>query len=514
MCHQASQGSKLYIQNWYADDSSCLGRLLRIKEWFLSLLEQGPAFGYFAEPSKSIVIVKPHHGEAAKTIFGNLNVQVTTSGRFLGSYIGDPEGVSSFVRSRVSDWVDGVNCLAKAAKAYPQSAHSAFTRSLSCEWTYLQRVLEGNETEYTPLRDTIRHVFAPSLLGREVLDVEQDLLALPAKVGGLGLANPVTSAPDAHATSKRATEILQVAICTGAPVDMAHHIGQCRQVTSEVSRARDLQMTERSKVLRAALPRRQQRTLNRIVDGNASGWLTVLPLKQEGYDMSAVQFRDQLAIRYGQEPNAVPSHCDGCGAAFSLQHSLDCMNGGLIKRGHNDVRDVDARLADVAWGGVAVEPVMVPVQDGNNRPTLQADWLVRGVWEGDRVAYFDNRIVDADAPSYVRSNLSWNAVSNSAASFKKRKYKAAAEELRASFTPLVCSTDGALHTEYRAYQRRLAMRLASRWDKSYSNVMSWVPVRIHHQFAVFRAVDFRLRGSRRRLGGLAICDGVGLGVGR
>ena len=29
-----------------------------------------------------------------------------------------------------------------------------------------------------------------------------------------------------------------------------------------------------------------------IVDGNASGWLTVLPLKQEGYDMSAVQFRD------------------------------------------------------------------------------------------------------------------------------------------------------------------------------------------------------------------------------
>ena len=26
--------------------------------------------------------------------------------------------------------------------------------------------------------------------------------------------------------------------------------------------------------------------------------------------------------------------------------------------------------------------------------------------------------------------------------------------------------------------------------------------------------DLRLRGSRRRLGGLAICDGVGLGVGR
>ena len=55
------------------------------------------------------------------------------------------------------------------------------------------------------------------------------------------------------------------------------------------------------------------------------------------------------------------------------------------------------------------------------------------------------------------------------------------------------------------------MRLAMKWDKSYSTVMAWV--RNHHQFAVFRAVDLRLRGSRRRLGGLAIRDGAGLGVG-
>ena len=80
------------------------------------------------------------------------------------------------------------------------------------------------------------------------------------------------------------------------------------------------------------------------------------------------------------------------------------------------------------------------------------------------MAFFDNHIVDADAPSYVEANISWDAVANHASSAKKAKYGSAAEELRASFTPLVCSTEGVLHREYAAYQKRLACRLASKWQ--------------------------------------------------
>ena len=125
--------------------------------------------------------------------------------------------------------------------------------------------------------------------------------------------------------------------------------------------------------------------------------------------------------------------------------------------------------------------------------------------------HFDNRIVDADAPSYVRTFLGtpYPTVLPLPRRESTRRPQRSCEHPspRWSAQLMVHCTQSTVRIN-----GDFAMRLASRWDKSYSNVMSWV--RIHYQFAVFRAVDLRLRGSRRRLGGLAICDGVGLGVGR
>ena len=359
--------------------SSCAGRLRNIRKWLDRLIDQGEAFGYQVEPTKSIIIVSPDLVQQANDIFGDLNIQVATSARFLGGCIGEPDGVRSFVKERVETWVSSVNCLAAATRKYPQSAYCALNRSLSCEWSYLQRVVQGLEEEFAPLRDVILEQFAPAILGREVLPRGHKLLTLPVKYGGLALADPVHTAPQAYQNSRNATDILRNSIQSGNPVNVNDHSAHCRRITSQISRERDVISAEISQSILSDLPQLEERTLSRIVRGNASGWLTVLPLKREGYDLSSTEFRDQLAIRYRRQPLALPAQCDGCGKPFSLQHGLDCPKGGLIKRGHNDLRDSDAKLADMAFGGVVVEPIMVPEGDRTGQPALRADWLARGV---------------------------------------------------------------------------------------------------------------------------------------
>ena len=49
---------------------------------------------------------------------------------------------------------------------------------------------------------------------------------------------------------------------------------------------------------------------------------------------------------------------------------------------------------------------------------------------------------------------------------------------------VLCSTDGMLHREYAAYQKRMACRLASKWQKPFSAVMALVCS--HTQFPIFR----------------------------
>ena len=111
-----------------------------------------------------------HHCERkvfqpAEVLFKKLNVEVVLASRFLGGFVGSEEGVQDFVFNKVSFWIEAGKRLADAAVSYPQSAYSAFTKSLSMEWMYLQRVVSGLEELCIPLRRTIQNHLTPSLFG-------------------------------------------------------------------------------------------------------------------------------------------------------------------------------------------------------------------------------------------------------------------------------------------------------------------------------------------------------------
>jgi hypothetical protein len=67
-------------QPWYADDAGASGKFIEIRRFFRKLEEIGPDFGYFPEPSKSILVVRERNFEAAKIAFCDLGFKVTNKG--------------------------------------------------------------------------------------------------------------------------------------------------------------------------------------------------------------------------------------------------------------------------------------------------------------------------------------------------------------------------------------------------------------------------------------------------
>ena len=147
------------------------------------------------------------------------------------------------------------------------------------------------------------------------------------------------------------------------------------------------------------------------------------------------EFRDALALRYRKPLLDLSPFCDGCGAPFTVEHSLDCHVGSLVGRRHNEVRDAVGDLVSLAWGQMTREPVICessPVDPSS--VTLIADLQVRGVWQPWVDVLFNVRVVDTDAPSYC--DRSPQAVLGSAEAEKKRKYLEACLARHAGFTPL------------------------------------------------------------------------------
>ena len=79
-----------------------------------------------------------------------------------------------------------------------------------------------------------------------------------------------------------------------------------RQATHVANRDR---ATTATKQLAAKLPAAQSRSLTLASEKGASSWVTALPLSCHGFVLHKAAFRDALCLRYGWQPQSLPSQC-------------------------------------------------------------------------------------------------------------------------------------------------------------------------------------------------------------
>ena len=138
---------------------------------------------YFVNPSKTWLIVKDNHLSMAKELFSGTGVNITTEGK---QYLGAALGTEAFEEDKVKEWTSKIKHLSQIAKTQPHAAYSALTHGLSSEWTFLFRTIPNITDLVEPLEQ------ASFITGKpDINNAERELLALPTRLGGLGLTNPM-----------------------------------------------------------------------------------------------------------------------------------------------------------------------------------------------------------------------------------------------------------------------------------------------------------------------------------
>ena len=141
---------------------------------------------------------------------------------------------------------------------------------------------------------------------------------------------------------------------------------------------------------------------NKKNDGNSSSkkvsnWLTNLPIKEHGYELTKEEFWDAIKIRYNWLLDRIPSQCI-CGASFDVTHALSCKKGGFITLKHNEVRDTTSELLDEVCVDVSKEPILQEVnnedlpREASKSKEARLDISALNFWTTGQPAFFDVRV--------------------------------------------------------------------------------------------------------------------------
>ena len=175
------------------------------------------------------------------------------------------------------------------------------------------------------------------------------------------------------------------------------------------------------------------------------------------------------------------------------------MRGGYVSKRHNRIRDLFAKLLDDVADGVHIEPPLQALT-GENLPTTakredeaRLDVAARGFWQQYEMAFFDVRVFNPFAKTYMKQNL--ENVFKTAESEKKTDYNERVIRIEhGSFTPIVLSAYGGFGKETSRFVSKLVGKLAEKKQIESGVVANYIRRKV--SFELIKSQVACIRGSR------------------
>jgi hypothetical protein len=105
-------------QAWFADDAAAAADFTSIKSFMERLIKLGPAYGYFPEASKIILVVSEANKAAAEVYFRDMKFKVITGSRYLGGFIRSDHDLHAWLKDSMSTWEHAIGKLSMVATKY------------------------------------------------------------------------------------------------------------------------------------------------------------------------------------------------------------------------------------------------------------------------------------------------------------------------------------------------------------------------------------------------------------
>ena len=180
------------------------------------------------------------------------------------------------------------------------------SNSSSNYWSFLLRTIPDINDLLQPLEDAIHQHLIPALTGRPACSsIERDLLALPVRLGGLGLNNPSSLFSECYQSSVRITAPLAALIVSQEKDSTVDH-DAIMKTKKEINKRNCHRQEEKSNRVYDHLTPELKRCVDLAKEKGSSSWLSVLPLEEHGFFCTSESL--EMPWLYAMDGHQTTSH--------------------------------------------------------------------------------------------------------------------------------------------------------------------------------------------------------------